>query len=202
MSLREHSQSPAQLGPAGTGPRQPQPQPQNQPQHQHRPQNQPQPQNHHHPYQPQPQHQHQHQPQTQHHPYQPQPQHQQQYRNPLNAVRKTMSTMETLGIRLPPPGFRGQDAPQPTTTTTYQQPWRHDVPNVHITPPNAINQQTSQSFEQTYDSLSSSFAQFQPDPDHLEECGLSYTPSLSGRMYSFHHLVIPSTEWTKVTMIC
>ncbi|KUL90678.1 hypothetical protein ZTR_00227 [Talaromyces verruculosus] len=92
--------------------------------------------------------------------------------------------METLGIRLPPPGFRAQDAPQPTTTTTYQQPWRHDtVPNVHITPPNPIHQPTPQTYGQTYDSLSASCAQFQPDSDHFEECGLSYTPSLSGRTY-------------------
>ncbi|KAE8556741.1 hypothetical protein EYB25_001445 [Talaromyces marneffei] len=104
---------------------------------------------------------------------------QQLYQNPLNAVRKTMSTMETLGIRLPPPGFRAQDTPQ--TTTAYQQPWRHDaVPNVHITPPNAMHQPTPQSYEQPYDSLTASCAQFQTGSDHFEECGLSYTPSLSG----------------------
>jgi hypothetical protein len=58
------------------------------------------------------------------------------------------------------------------------------VPNVHITPPNAAHQPAPQSYEQPYDSLNASCAQFQPDSDHFEECGLSYTPSLSGRMYS------------------
>lgn len=156
MFLREISPAPEQLRSAGTVPRQSE-------QHQQQ-QQQPQQQYQYHPQQHLPPSQHQ---------------------NPLNAVRKTMSTMETLGIRLPPPGFRAQDAPQPTTTT-YQQPWRPDaVPNVQITPPNPIHQPMPHSYEQTYDSLTTSGAQFQPESDHFEECGLSYSASLSGRTYSF-----------------
>lgn len=98
------------------------------------------------------------------------------------AVRKTMSTMETLGIRLPPPGFH----PQETTTTTnatgmtatYMQPWRHEpMSHVQMTVPGAANQ----SYEQSYGAFSPNYVQFQPESEHFEECGLSYTPSPSGR---------------------
>ncbi|EED20026.1 conserved hypothetical protein [Talaromyces stipitatus ATCC 10500] len=113
-------------------------------------------------------------------PQQQQQQQQQQYhQNSLNTVRKTMSTMETLGIRLPPPGFRADTTSAPTTNPQHQpQQWRHDpVPNVHITPPNTTY---PQSYEQPYASLNAGYAQFQAGNDHFDECGLSYTPTLSG----------------------